>query len=97
MKITITSKYPLEAPIVELSSASLPMPLLRNKEKECVETNNKTMTKTQYRKWEREQKEKKKAVDEACCFEEITRVASLSDSAKEHYYKTGIILANNCK
>ena len=31
LKITITSKYPLEAPIVELSSSSLPLPLLRNK------------------------------------------------------------------
>lgn len=30
-------KYPFEAPLVELSSPSLPTPLLRNKEKECVE------------------------------------------------------------
>ena len=30
-------KYPHEAPLVELSSPSLPPQLLRNKEKECVE------------------------------------------------------------
>ena len=30
-------KYPNEAPLVELSSPSLPPQLLRNKEKECVD------------------------------------------------------------
>jgi hypothetical protein len=30
-------RYPLEAPIVELSSPSLPAPLLRSKERECAE------------------------------------------------------------
>jgi len=47
LKITITSKYPLEAPIVELSSASLPMPLLRNKEKECLEKAKENLGKPQ--------------------------------------------------
>jgi hypothetical protein len=35
--IQYLEKYPFEAPLVELSSPSLPAPLLRNKEKECVE------------------------------------------------------------
>ena len=30
-------KYPNEAPLVELSSPSLPPQLLRNKEKECID------------------------------------------------------------
>ena len=64
------------------------------KEKEVVEKNKRTMTKTQFRKWERGQNEKQKAVDEARLFEEITLVASLSDSAKEYYHQTGIILSS---
>lgn len=37
LRIQYTEKYPHDIPIVELSSPSLPLPLLRNKEKECAE------------------------------------------------------------
>jgi len=37
LRIQYTPQYPDEVPIVELTSPSLPQPLLRNKEKECLE------------------------------------------------------------
>jgi len=39
--------YPAEAPIVELSSPTLPMPLLRNKEKECMDKGREVLGKPQ--------------------------------------------------
>jgi hypothetical protein len=37
LKILYTPKYPADPPIVELTSPTLPLMLLRNKEKECVD------------------------------------------------------------
>ena len=37
LRIQFSADYPSECPIVELSSPSLPQPLLRNKEKECMD------------------------------------------------------------
>lgn len=37
LRIQYTAGYPNELPIVEISSATLPPPLLRNKEKECLD------------------------------------------------------------
>lgn len=43
------------------------------------------MTPTQTRKWAREQVKKHKAEEEARCFEEITRIANLSDDERESH------------
>lgn len=37
LRLLYSASYPAEVPIVELSSPTLPMPLLRNKEKECMD------------------------------------------------------------
>jgi hypothetical protein len=37
MRVQYPTNYPLEIPIIEISSPTLPLPLLRNKEKECAE------------------------------------------------------------
>eukprot|EP01038_Epipyxis_sp_PR26KG_P006293 gene6293-8667_t len=37
LRLQYLPNYPFELPIVELSSPTLPMPLLRNKEKECLD------------------------------------------------------------
>jgi hypothetical protein len=49
LKIRFTEKYPNEVPTVEISSLSLPLPLLQNKEKECIENARKYMGKSQLR------------------------------------------------
>jgi hypothetical protein len=45
-----TIDYPNEVPIIELSSPTLPLPLLRNKEKECAEKAQEYLGKPQFAK-----------------------------------------------
>jgi hypothetical protein len=37
LRVHFVENYPIDPPIVEISSPTLPMPLLRNKEKECMD------------------------------------------------------------
>ena len=45
LRVLYSSEYPSDLPIVELSSPSLPMPLLRNKEQQCLTAANVSNTK----------------------------------------------------
>lgn len=49
LRIQYTTQYPSEIPIIELSSSTLPMPLLRNKEKECADKARDLLCKPQVR------------------------------------------------
>lgn len=47
LRVQYLPKYPDEAPIVELTSPTLPVPLLRNKEKECMDKAKENLGKPQ--------------------------------------------------
>ena len=49
LRVQYTPSYPAEPPIVELSSPTLPPPLLRTKEKECIELAKKHLGEPQVR------------------------------------------------
>lgn len=48
LRVQFGENYPLDAPIVELSSPTLPLPLLRNKEKECMDKAKESAGKPQF-------------------------------------------------
>lgn len=48
LRVQYGAEYPNEAPIVELSSPTLPLPLLRNKEKECSDKAREYLGKPQF-------------------------------------------------
>ena len=47
VRIQYLPRYPMEAPLVEISSPSLPLPLLRNKEKVCMDLAKENLGKPQ--------------------------------------------------
>ncbi len=48
LRVQFVENYPAEPPIVEISSPTLPMPLLRNKEKECMDKAREIAGKSQF-------------------------------------------------
>jgi hypothetical protein len=49
LRCIYTSSYPNEPPLIELASPTLPMPLLRNKEKECMDKCRELLGKAQFK------------------------------------------------
>ncbi len=48
LRVQYPENYPAEVPIVELASPTLPQPLLRNKEKECMDKARESIGKSQF-------------------------------------------------